>query len=92
MQLPIRLAFARTVHEGQGWKLKNLVLDLRSSFLSPGKLYVALLQVNKSADIVLSYNQSDKSDTLHNLSAVQNEPVTVYNSVLTEAVQFVASY
>lgn len=41
-QLPIRLAWAVTIHKSQGATLDNYTIDLRRPLFSPGQLYVAL--------------------------------------------------
>ena len=44
-QLPVRLAYAGTVHRSQGETLTRVVVDLRRSFWEHGQLYVALSRV-----------------------------------------------
>ena len=44
-QLPVRLAYAGTVHRAQGESLTRVVVDLRRSFWEHGQLYVALSRV-----------------------------------------------
>ena len=41
-QFPVRLALSATVHKAQGITFSRLVVDLRTNFLAPGQLYLAL--------------------------------------------------
>jgi hypothetical protein len=50
-QIPIRLAFAGTVHRSQGMTLGRIVIDCRSRFWEHGQLYVALSRVTDPANI-----------------------------------------
>lgn len=44
-QIPVRLAYAGTVHRAQGETLSRVVVDLRHTFWEHGQLYVALSRV-----------------------------------------------
>ena len=85
-QFPVRLAFSATVHKGQGQTLGKLFVDLRSNFFSPGQLYVALLRVRKSSDILLLHQEDD---TPIRCRPVHEMPVAVDNPPLKESIDFV---
>ena len=52
--LPVRLAYATTVHKSQGLSLDSIQLDLSSGFLAnPAMMYVALSRCRTSAGLVL---------------------------------------
>jgi len=85
-QFPIRLAFSATVHKGQGKTLSRLIVDLRSNFFSPGQLYVALSRTRKSEDVLLFHKQEDNPE---GAEIIHDMPVTVANTILPQAVQYV---
>jgi hypothetical protein len=50
-QIPIRLVFAGTVHRSHGMTLGRVVIDCRSRFWEPGRLYVAWSRVKDPSNI-----------------------------------------
>ena len=88
-QFPVRLAFAATVHKGKGQTLRQVVVDLRSNFFSPGQLYVALSRARQSPHVLLLHKESD---TPQGADAIHQMPVAVSNPVLSQAVEFVEEY
>ena len=83
VQFPVRLAFAGTVHKGQGETLGRVLVDLRSNFFAPGQLYVALSRARRSTDVLLLHKEEDKPP---GATPVHQMPVPVGNMVLKEAV------
>ena len=52
-QLPLKLAWAMTIHKSQGLTLKKAWVDLGPSENSPGMTYVALSRVKKLQDLII---------------------------------------
>ena len=52
-QLPLRLAWAVTIHKSQGMTFDKLVVDAKASF-SPGQVYVALSRATGTKNLTLS--------------------------------------
>lgn len=53
VQFPIRLAWAVTIHKGQGKTFERLHIDLESGTFAPGQLYVALSRATTLAGMTL---------------------------------------
>ena len=53
-QLPIKLAWAITVHKSQGKSFKRVLLDASGRFFAPGQLYVALSRARSLDGLVLN--------------------------------------
>lgn len=53
-QLPMRLAWAITIHKSQGQTLKRAVIDVSGGTFADGQLYVALSRLTDSAGLVLA--------------------------------------
>lgn len=52
-QLPMRLAWAITIHKAQGQTLDRAIVDIRGGVFSDGQLYVALSRVRSMDGLVL---------------------------------------
>ena len=51
-QLPIRPAYAMTIHKGQGLTMSKVILNPKC--FAPGQLYTALSRVRRIEDLVLT--------------------------------------
>jgi PIF1-like helicase len=89
-QFPVRLAFASTVHKSQGRTLSRVVLDLRSSFFTPGQLYVALSRTRRAEDILILYKNENENDNDDDNPGdpIHDMPLASRNPILPECVQF----
>lgn len=67
-QLPVRLAWAMTVHKSQGATLHEVTLDFRRRFFAEGQAYVALSR-GSSIDRLWLYGAMDVSDVKLSLEA-----------------------
>ena len=63
---PIRLCFAMTVNKSQGQSLKTVGVDLRTSALTHGQLYVALSRVTtlQGITILMAENSDGKTNNV----------------------------
>ena len=74
LQIPLRLAWAITVHKSQGMTLDTAVMDLSDAFI-PGQWYVALSRVRSLGWLILRW---------YNSRALQIDPrVREYDRVLS---------
>jgi PIF1-like helicase len=87
-QFPVRLSFASTVHKSQGRTLSRVVLDLRSSFFTPGQLYVALSRTRRAEDILILYQNENENDDDNPGDPIHDMPLASRNPILPECVQF----
>jgi len=53
LQVPLRLAYACTVHKSQAATLDRIVIDLRNGVFDHGQLYVALSRVRCREDLLI---------------------------------------
>lgn len=63
-QLPVRLAYAGTVHRAQGESLARVVVDLRRSFWEHGQLYVAVSRVRDPGGLMVLLPRGDAAMTI----------------------------
>jgi len=52
-QIPLRLAWAITIHKSQGKTLENVIIDLGRGAFAPGQVYVALSRCKSYENLVL---------------------------------------
>jgi len=57
-QIPIKLAYAITIHKSQGMSLDNLVVDLDYLF-APNQLYVAVSRAINPKNLKINYSRND---------------------------------
>ena len=55
-QFPLRLAYAMTMNRSQGQEFQKVLVDLSTSALSHGHLYVAMSRIRNAADIAIYTN------------------------------------
>lgn len=60
-QLPVRLAWATTIHKAQGLTLDSAHIEVGRGFFSHGQAYVALSRVRDAQGLTLSHRLSPKS-------------------------------
>jgi ATP-dependent DNA helicase PIF1 len=74
-QLPVRPAFAMTIHKSQGQTLSNVVIYLNTSVFTHGQLYVAFSRAThpRNLYVAVPINQQKQVQTATNI---------VYNEVL----------
>lgn len=67
-QLPVRLAYAGTVHRAQGESLTRVVVDLCRMFWEHGQLYVALSRVRHPGGLMVLLPSGDGHESIQPVS------------------------
>jgi len=69
LQVPLRLAYACTVHKSQASTMDRVVVDLRNGVFDHGQLYVALSRVRSRHDllILVAPGQKDVLNIVHKI-------------------------
>ena len=63
-QLPVRLAWALTIHKVQGLTLEQGIINLESEMFTPGQMYVALSRMRTLDGLTLTPRAVRKSDII----------------------------
>jgi ATP-dependent exoDNAse (exonuclease V) alpha subunit len=72
-QIPVKLAYAITIHKSQGMSLDNLVVDLNHLF-APSQLYVAISRAIEPKNLKINYSQDNFFSYLNRV-ILKNETV-----------------
>jgi len=56
-QLPIKLAYALSIHKAQGLTFDEITIDMTLPFFSPGQLYTALSRVRTPKGLKIIMNR-----------------------------------
>ena len=79
-QVPLRLAWAITIHKSQGMNIDNLVCNVDNIF-APSQFYVAISRAVNPKHLKIDFNKGDLTRYLHRVVHVDQRVVDYYKGL-----------